>query len=132
MLTTNDAPFRTEEMVTKGFDEFVKWLDDNPDICKQLGGDAVRKRVDLLKLCKIFCNGNCDDNLSDCISAPEIVKIMGKMHEMDKFAAYGVPKVFVQGDCWSNNILYNRLENGEAGDELVALIDWQVMSDRAK
>lgn len=35
-------------------------------------------------------------------------------------------QVFVQGDCWSNNILYDKLSNGEAGDELVALIDWQV------
>lgn len=34
--------------------------------------------------------------------------------------------VMVHGDCWANNLMFETLPDGGVGDQLVALVDWQL------
>src|SRR5262249_5504444 len=36
------------------------------------------------------------------------------------------PATLVHGDCWANNIMFNKLPDGSMGDNIVAFIDWQM------
>jgi len=37
-----------------------------------------------------------------------------------------MPDVLIHGDFWANNAMFNKLPDGGMGEELVALIDWQM------
>ncbi|KAL3104578.1 hypothetical protein niasHT_022289 [Heterodera trifolii] len=43
----------------------------------------------------------------------------------DVHERYGIRPVLCHGDLWSNNLFFNRLDNGEPGDQLSSIIDWQ-------
>lgn len=44
----------------------------------------------------------------------------------DPKAKYNLPLVLVHGDVHVMNMMFNKKEDGKAGDKLVALIDWQI------
>jgi thiamine kinase-like enzyme len=51
---------------------------------------------------------------------PKIMLVLASKHK-----PY-MPDVLIHGDFWANNIMFNKLADGKMGDELVALIDWQL------
>lgn len=51
------------------------------------------------------------------------IETMRKMH--DTYKAW-MPDVLVHGDFWANNVMFNKLPDGSMGNEIVAVIDWQM------
>ncbi|KAH7680125.1 Juvenile hormone-inducible protein, partial [Aphelenchoides avenae] len=46
---------------------------------------------------------------------------------VDTHKLFGTPPILVHGDFWTNNLFFKRDEEGNVGDELHCILDWQCM-----
>uniref|UniRef100_A0AC35TLA7 CHK domain-containing protein n=1 Tax=Rhabditophanes sp. KR3021 TaxID=114890 RepID=A0AC35TLA7_9BILA len=78
------------------------------------------------KLIKSFIDDNLWKNIDEDVQTLiDNIYYIIKYVTQDLLALEGNSYTFVMGDLWNFNILHQKNENNEAGDEICGIIDWQ-------